>query len=231
MICDLDTKMWSDPWFEGLNPKAKLLFIYLWTNNHKNLPCLYEITKSTISNEIKFSQADVGKLLKQLHPKVIYIEADNLIWVVNSVRRQFLKNVKVSDTIITGIKKALMQLPEGHPLIEEFLNKYSILGIGYPYPIKGVSGDPLGVGEGVGVGEGDLKSFKEVFLYKEIIEDLNEVLETEYEHTTEDIQKLIRARWSEGYRLDDFKTITSPLLHKLINLPCLIRALVHISQT
>ena len=137
MICDIDTKIWSDPWFESLKPNSKLLFIYLWTNNHKNLPCLYEITKKTMAHETGFSLEAITNILKTLHPKVIYSENDNIIWVVNSVRRQFLKSEKVSPKIIKGLGNALLVLPPGHFLIEKFLNKYSILDIPYAYPFKG----------------------------------------------------------------------------------------------
>lgn len=166
MICDLDTKMWGDEWFQGLRQPAKLLFIYLWGNDHKNLPCIYEITKKTISDGSGFTVKEVGKLLSELSPKVKYDEQANLVWVVNNVRRQYLKSVKVSPKIVKGIENALCLLPHGHPFIEEFLNKYSILNITYPYPFGGYLYPP-GEEEGVGKGEGgDGESLKEVILYK-----------------------------------------------------------------
>jgi len=43
--------------------------------------------------------------------------------------------------------------------------------------------------------------------YKEIISDLNSVTKKEYPPTTPKTQELIRARWNEGNRLDDFKYV------------------------
>lgn len=40
--------------------------------------------------------------------------------------------------------------------------------------------------------------------YKQIISRLNMLADTEYRHTSKNTQKLIKARWNEGYRLPDF---------------------------
>jgi len=42
--------------------------------------------------------------------------------------------------------------------------------------------------------------------FKEIIDDLNAVAGTNYKNV-EEWKKLIRARWNEGNRLEDFKTV------------------------
>lgn len=43
--------------------------------------------------------------------------------------------------------------------------------------------------------------------YKKIIDYLNEKAQKKYKHTSGANQKLIKARWNEGYRLDDFKHV------------------------
>lgn len=43
--------------------------------------------------------------------------------------------------------------------------------------------------------------------YKEIIDYLNEKANKAFKHTATANQKLIKARWNEGYRLDDFKHV------------------------
>jgi len=43
--------------------------------------------------------------------------------------------------------------------------------------------------------------------YKEIIDYLNTVIGSHYKPTTQKTQQLIRARYKEGYRLDDFKRV------------------------
>ena len=43
--------------------------------------------------------------------------------------------------------------------------------------------------------------------YKEIINYLNKKIDSRYKSTTNKTKKLIKARWNEGFRLDDFKTV------------------------
>lgn len=43
--------------------------------------------------------------------------------------------------------------------------------------------------------------------YKEIIEYLNESADRDYNYAAKQNQKLIKARWNEGYSLDDFKKV------------------------
>jgi uncharacterized phage protein (TIGR02220 family) len=48
---------------------------------------------------------------------------------------------------------------------------------------------------------------KEYIPYAEIIKYLNEKSEKNYKHTASATKKLIKARWNEGHRLDDFKKV------------------------
>lgn len=43
--------------------------------------------------------------------------------------------------------------------------------------------------------------------YQEIIEHINQKTSKSFSHKSKPTRSLIRARWSEGYRLDDFKTV------------------------
>jgi len=48
---------------------------------------------------------------------------------------------------------------------------------------------------------------KEQIPYKTIIDHLNTKAGTEFKHTTKKTRNCIRARWNEGFRLSDFKTV------------------------
>lgn len=50
--------------------------------------------------------------------------------------------------------------------------------------------------------------------FGEIIEDLNAKTGKQYKHTTKSTQSLIRARWNDGHRLDDFKKVHSNMSAK-----------------
>ena len=138
-IIDYDTGTWADPWVQELPPLGKMLFNYLWTNDHINLACLYSISIRTISNETGLTSKQVTEILAFLYPKVRYDPQKNIMWVVNFVKRQFMRTGRTSPHIIAGIRKGLMGLPEGHPFVGDFLEKYKILKIDYPYPIDTLS--------------------------------------------------------------------------------------------
>lgn len=49
--------------------------------------------------------------------------------------------------------------------------------------------------------------YKEEIPYREIIEFLNQKVGTQYKPTTESYKALIRARWNQGYKLQDFQKV------------------------
>jgi uncharacterized phage protein (TIGR02220 family) len=55
--------------------------------------------------------------------------------------------------------------------------------------------------------------------YREIVDYLNAKAGTSYRHTTKKTQQLIRARWNEGFRLDDFKTVIDKKVAEWLNDP------------
>jgi len=46
-----------------------------------------------------------------------------------------------------------------------------------------------------------------ITIYKEIIDDLNSLINTSFKHTSKKTQELIRARLNEGFTVDNFKTV------------------------
>jgi len=51
------------------------------------------------------------------------------------------------------------------------------------------------------------KDLKDIVPFKDIISHLNGLLDTHYRHTSQKTQSYIKARWNEGYRLDDFMRV------------------------
>jgi hypothetical protein len=155
MIVDFNSCTWTDPWFRKLPLNAKFLFIYLWTNSHKNTAGIYPLALEIISFEAGLPFEQVEKYLKILHPKVKYDFEKEIVWIVNHVKHQFMRTGNVSFKIIINLVKCLAALPEDHPFVSEFLEKYHTLSIEYPYPMKKVSIYPTSGGEGKGAGKGD----------------------------------------------------------------------------
>ncbi|MFA5376984.1 MAG: hypothetical protein WC455_14635 [Dehalococcoidia bacterium] len=98
------TDTWHDPWFEQLSIPAKLLFIYLWTNQSTNPAGLYEASISRIKFE---SGVDLKKYTDELKAKITWIEEKSLVWVHNFFRYQ-CANPKFAHSAATLVSK----LPE-----------------------------------------------------------------------------------------------------------------------
>lgn len=93
----ISTSIWSDNWFEDLNPTEKLLFIYLLTNEKNNMLGVYEISIKKISFETGINKETIQKALKEFEriKKVKYCKG--FIMLVNYLKHQnFNSNMKKS---------------------------------------------------------------------------------------------------------------------------------------
>lgn len=204
-IVDFNTSIWKDSWFRKLSVKAKNLFIFLWTNDHKNLACIYEIDIDTIGFYTGLTGKDIKNTLSLLYPKVKYDYDNEVVWVVNFVKHQFMRTPKISPKIITGIRNNLVQ-SNGHFFIKEFLEEYQSLDISFEYPIDTVPDGyqyPPGGGGGEGKGKGSLNIIKErAREAQKILDYLNEITGKEFEDIS-----FITARLNEGKKPEQCITI------------------------
>lgn len=122
-IVDFDTECWDDPFFQGLSPLARYLFIYLWTNTHRNISGMYVITKKTISDETGLTEKQINSLFKNLHPKIKYDDERSICWVIKHTRRQFLRYGKISQRLRQGIRKHVLKL-RWHPFFRDYAAAY-----------------------------------------------------------------------------------------------------------
>lgn len=60
------TKIWDDRKFRECSVFSQHLFMYLFTNSHRNEACLYEITYATISHESKLSYDQISSSFEEL---------------------------------------------------------------------------------------------------------------------------------------------------------------------
>lgn len=106
-----DTAYWNEPFIMKLPLKAKLLYLYLWTNIHCNQAGLYEIAIETISWETGLAVEEIPELLKLMEKKVTWLPEQNLVWVKNFLRRQS-KSPKFLVAAVEGIKSMRNNIPE-----------------------------------------------------------------------------------------------------------------------
>lgn len=116
---------WTDPWFLGLpSSDHRLLFIYLFTNEHKSLSGVYSIALETIATETKLDIGQIPTLMIALYPKVQYDEDRSVVFVLNFVRLQFMRGEILSPSLRLGIRKAVIGGPRAHRYLREFCIAY-----------------------------------------------------------------------------------------------------------
>ena len=146
-----DTGTWEDPWFEDLSAKAKLAFIYLWTNKTCNAAGIYEISEKRIKFELGYGIDTVYSELKQ---KIYWDQSRKLVWIKNFFRRQ-TQNHKFAISALNSIKDDPYKLrlfieynrdilesyknKEGNPLINLAAYEFDPSEIGYGYGIDTLS--------------------------------------------------------------------------------------------
>lgn len=130
------TGYWTNPFVQVTPKDGKLLYLYLWTNDHCNPAGLYEITPATISFETGIPLGDIPKLFEALKPKVVWYPDSNLVWVKNFIKRQ-----SKSPKFLAAAAKSLISINH-NGAIEELLGynleRYSV-SIPYQYYIDRVS--------------------------------------------------------------------------------------------
>lgn len=141
-----DTGTWTDPWFENLSHKAKLAFIYFWTNETCNPAGIYDISSKRIEFELGYS---IDTVSEEISPKVFWNCEKNYIWVINFFKRQ-CQNYKFAIAALNSIKddrhKLSVFISHNKRLLESFTDKegnqiislcgYSIDTVSIPYLIE-----------------------------------------------------------------------------------------------
>ena len=125
----IHTRIWGDGWFEKLNWSEKLLFIYVITNEHINLPGIYELSDRRILVETGLTTPQLGKAKISLKGKVLFYNG----WVI-------VKNIEKYDNFKGGkleIAKnsQLKEIPKEIIDLADKLRQIDTLSIEYLYPI------------------------------------------------------------------------------------------------
>src|SRR5690606_21775271 len=103
----LNTKFWEDPWIETLNPKEKLLFLYLLTNTKTNMLGIYELSSKKISFETGLTEDEIINGFKGFERVGKAYYKNNYVILVN-----FLKNQKMNTNMKTSAVNEVEKLPD-----------------------------------------------------------------------------------------------------------------------
>jgi len=99
----IHTEIWSDPWFELLDPSDKLLFIYLFSNKRSTLAGIYDISLRQIAFDTGLDQAYIIDALDRFGQENKAHYDDGTIWIPKMMERNTLnlRSPKVQANIRT----------------------------------------------------------------------------------------------------------------------------------
>lgn len=128
LIRTVNTKFWRDKKIKGLDPISKLLFLYLFTNDHTHVAGLYYLPTPVIPHESGLSTKEIGKAMKVLakHDLAFHDEESESVLVLNMMEYQSNGGPKIK----TAIDKQLQVMADS-PLIQIFMDRYDEVVIPY----------------------------------------------------------------------------------------------------
>lgn len=189
----IDPDFFHDRELARLKPNARLLFIGLWTLADRKgcLPDHPEVIKGLV---FPFeARNNVDSMLSGLVNKglIARYKVDNkgYIWIKRFERYQSIHPHEAQSVI---------------PLPDNVIKCNDIQR-------QAIHGQYVDVDVKVDV------DVRDKIPFGEIITDLNNRAGTKYVSTTEHTRKLIRARWKEGFTLDDFKTVHRKKVEEWLN--------------
>lgn len=102
----INTSIWTDTWFEGLEPEEKLLFIYLITNDKTNMLGVYETSLRKVSFE-------TGILLKNVEKYISKFEKEGKVRYASNriILLKFLKHQNYNGNMKKSAVRCYNELP------------------------------------------------------------------------------------------------------------------------
>lgn len=218
------SKFWTDEKIIELDTESKLLYLYILTCPHSNMAGYYRLPKEYIMADLKLLPEGLHKPFTKLLQEglIKYCEKSSVILIPNYYKYNPIQNKNQAK----GAAKKTCELPR-NSLVEDYkkaVNAYAasyaeLLLKGLPKPFDKQLPERLPNTETETETETEYRNSNNIYSpatqddasekipYSEIIEYLNMRTGSQYKHTTKKTRELIRARWNEGFRLEDFKTV------------------------
>ena len=221
----VDTSFWTDGKVDDFSPEDKYFMLYLLTNPFSTQLGIYEISIKQVAFQLGYSVDSVKVLIERFEKKygiIIFSPSTNEIAIKNFLRHSIIKGgAPVRDCLIKEMRKVkntdLIALVFAHIKGSESLNE-TVKRIIAEYEEK--NGVLSYTNEKENDNENDNEnevsshdtgneSLDESFSKScsEIITYLNHKARTGYKPTTAKTKTAIKARFSEGFTVDDFKTV------------------------
>lgn len=210
---NVNMSFWTDPKVvDDYTPEDRYFMLYALTNNYTNIIGCYEISIKQMSNDLGYTKDVVENLLrrfKEIHKTIDYDFDTKELMVINWNKYNWSSSPKLDSPLYTAIESVksdlfhdnLAAIYNNRESVKE--NKDMVL-IPYRYGIDTTititNTIPITISNSISSNKNDIP-------YKEITEYLNNRTGASYRHTTNKTKDLIKARFNEGFTLDDFKEV------------------------
>ena len=194
---NVQLSFWTDNKIQDdFTPEDKYFYLYLLTNPQTNLCGCYEVSWSQFKLQTGYNKDTILRLLErfeEIYGLIKFNESTKEILVLNWYKYNWSK----SEDTLKGVLKVAEHIKcyEFKKYIFDVVDSIKNGSVGRP-PI-----DP----PQASVTDTDTVNYTDI--YKEIINYLNMILDSNYKYTTKKTQDCIRARLNEGFTVDDFKTV------------------------
>ncbi|MBK4212587.1 DNA replication protein DnaD [Bacillus pumilus] len=212
------TTFWQDPKVtEELTPEDRYFYLYLITNPNTTQIGIYPITKKQMAFDLGYSIESVNSLMDR------FVNHHKLILYNNDTREMAIKNWpkynlnKGGKPILDCVTKELREVKDKslmnvlYPKIEntsirEVFERY-VNDTLHETSTTSRQKEKEKEKEKKDILSGNPTVDESEIPFKLITDLLNQMSEKNYRHTTPKTQQLIKARWNEGFRFDDFKKV------------------------
>lgn len=197
---NIHTTFWTDTKVaDDFSPEDKYFMLYCLTNPYTNIIGCYEISIKQIANDMGYSKESIEALIKRFkeHHKVIdYDYTTKELFVRNWYKYNWTTSPKLDQALLTAIES--VKNDNFRNEIIDLYNSRDTVSIPYAYPTD-TSTDTISITDTI--------TNTNAETIAEIIDYLNKKLGTRYRANNKSTRQHINARLSEGYTLEDFKTV------------------------
>lgn len=199
---------WTDTKIvDEFTPEDKYFMLYCLTNPYTNLCGCYEISIKQITRDTGYNEETIQKLLERFDNKyniIKYSNSNKELYIRNWYKYNWTKSDKLDKPLLNEIKK-IKTISFKQELCELY-NKRDTVSIPYGYPMD--TSVSVSVNNNINnINNNNNININNNIPYKEIIDYLNEKANTRYRSTSDNTKKHIKARFNDGYTLDDFKKV------------------------
>ena len=228
----LATKFWTDEKIIKLDSDTKLLYLYMLSCPHSNMAGYYRLPMPYIQADLEGLGKGLPKGFTKLLEKglIKYCNKSCVILIPNYYKYNSIQNVNQAK----GAANRTGELPK-NMLVEDYKQVINTYADSYQKELY--KGLPKGFNKEFGKRSGNTEleleletdteldseldsetdsetdkehcpaEKKQDIPYKEIVNYLNQRTGSQYRSSTQKTKRLIRARWNEGFMLEDFETV------------------------